>query len=187
MPVDATREIYERADIVVDQLLIGAYGQFALEGMALGRPVLCYLNPRFAAHHPEWAEVPIVSATPDTILDVLRELVRDPKRREELGSRGPDVVRRYHSLEAVGAHMAAIYSRLWTEALRTLFRQVAVYGSGRLALQLLSFATLPILDNCQVAVSLSIANHRKPAGGLSPVSAARLGEGPPTPAQSGRS
>ena len=30
-------------------------------------------------------------------------------------------------------------------ALRTLVRQVAVYGSGRLALQLLSFATLPIL------------------------------------------
>lgn len=30
-------------------------------------------------------------------------------------------------------------------ALRTLFRQVAIYGSGRLALQLLSFVTLPIL------------------------------------------
>ena len=117
LQVNRTREVYAGADIVVDQLLIGAYGQFALEGMALGRPVVCYLNPRFAVHHPEWTEVPIVSATPDTIVEVLRELVRDSRRRQELGARGPVYVRRYHSLEAVGAHMATIYQRLWMERL----------------------------------------------------------------------
>ena len=113
LPLDDARRLYERAHVVVDQLLIGAYAQFAIECMALGRPVVCYLNPRFAAQHPEWAEAPIVSATPDTIVDELRRLVRDRALREELGGRGPDYVRRHHSLEAVGAQLASVYASLW--------------------------------------------------------------------------
>jgi hypothetical protein len=110
---DATAEIYARADIVVDQLLIGAYGQFAIECMALARPVVCFLSPRFAEYHPEWEEAPIVSATPDTITEELRKLVHDRSLREDLAQRGPDYVRRHHALEVVGAQMDALYRRLW--------------------------------------------------------------------------
>jgi glycosyltransferase involved in cell wall biosynthesis len=107
------RRIYADADVIVDQLLIGAYALFAIEGMALGKPVVCYLNDRFRPHHPEWEDCPIVSATPDTIADVLRDLVLDAPRRRELGARGPEYVRRVHSPEAVGARLDAIYRRLW--------------------------------------------------------------------------
>jgi glycosyltransferase involved in cell wall biosynthesis len=41
---DEARRHYERADIVVDQLNAGWYGVFALEAMALGKPVLSYLR-----------------------------------------------------------------------------------------------------------------------------------------------
>ena len=109
---EARRE-YERADVVADQFLIGAYALFAIEGMALGKPVLCYLNPRIAAHHPEWADCPIVSADPDTLLDELRRLVQDAELRRGLGARGPAYVRAVHSPEAVGARLDAIYRRLW--------------------------------------------------------------------------
>ena len=115
VPGDEARRLYEQADVVVDQLLIGAYAQFAIECMALGRPVVCYLNPRFADHHPEWAEAPLVSATPDTIVDELRGLVRDRARREELGARGPEYVRRHHSLEAVGAQLDDVYRTVWSQ------------------------------------------------------------------------
>jgi hypothetical protein len=40
---DAMRE-YEKADIVVDQLLIGWYGGLAVEVMAMGKCVVCYLR-----------------------------------------------------------------------------------------------------------------------------------------------
>jgi glycosyltransferase involved in cell wall biosynthesis len=113
VPGDEARRRYEQADIAVDQLLIGAYAQFAIECMALGRPVVCYLNPRFAAHHQEWADAPIVSATPDTVLDELRRLVADARLRTELGARGPEYVRRNHSLEAVGAQLDSVYRRVW--------------------------------------------------------------------------
>lgn len=112
MPNEVAREVYERADIVADQFLIGAYALFAIEGMALGKPVLCYLNPRFARFHPEWEECPIVSASPDELEDRLRRLVEDAALRRELGARGPEYVRRFHSLEAVGARLDAMYRGL---------------------------------------------------------------------------
>ena len=114
VPGDEAHRRYEQAAVAVDQLLIGAYAQFAIELMALGRPVICYLNRRFARHHPEWADAPIVSATPDTLVDELRLLVRDAALRDELGRRGPDYVRRIHSLEAVGAQLDELYRSVWS-------------------------------------------------------------------------
>src|SRR5947199_333673 len=43
LPHDEARRHFERADIVVDQLNAGWYGVFALEAMALGKPVLTFL------------------------------------------------------------------------------------------------------------------------------------------------
>src|SRR5205085_1853684 len=41
---DEARRRYERADIVVDQLRAGWYGLFAIEAMALGKPVVSFLH-----------------------------------------------------------------------------------------------------------------------------------------------
>jgi glycosyltransferase involved in cell wall biosynthesis len=113
VPTEEARLTYERAHVIADQFLIGAYALFAIEGMALGKPVLCYLNSRFTAAHPEWTECPIVSASPDDLVEQLRRLVLDPARRAELGARGPGYVARYHSLASVGQDMDGIYRQLW--------------------------------------------------------------------------
>ena len=113
MANEEAREVYRGSDVIADQFLIGAYALLAIEGMALGKPVLCYLNPRFQPFHPEWAECPIVSANPDTLEEELRRLVLDREERERLGARGPGYVRKYHALESVGAKMDEIYRGLW--------------------------------------------------------------------------
>ena len=41
---DEATQIYRQADIIADQFRGGTYGVFALEGMALGKPVLSYLD-----------------------------------------------------------------------------------------------------------------------------------------------
>jgi glycosyltransferase involved in cell wall biosynthesis len=110
---DVARVEYARADIVADQFLLGAYALFAIEGMALGKPVVCYLNQRFAAAHPEWRHCPIVSASPDELVDVLRSLIKDPGLRRSHGMRGPEYVRRFHSLESVGADLDRWYRQIW--------------------------------------------------------------------------
>jgi hypothetical protein len=112
VPTDEAQAIYERADVIADQFLIGAYALFAIEGMALGKPVLCYLNERFAPYHPEWAECPLVRTDPETIAENLRRLL-DPDLRRQIGARGPGYADKYHSLRAVGAQFDAIYRSLW--------------------------------------------------------------------------
>jgi glycosyltransferase involved in cell wall biosynthesis len=113
MTNDEAKAVFARADIVADQFLLGAYALFAIEAMALGKPTMCFLNDRFRPFHPEWDECPIVNADPDTLTDELRRLALDPGRRRELGARGPGYVRRYHSLEAVGAVLDRIHRELW--------------------------------------------------------------------------
>lgn len=109
----AAHRVYADADILADQFLIGAYALFAIEGMALGKPVVCFLNDRFARWSPEWEECPLVSASPDDLVAVLRRLVVDPALRADVGARGPAYVRRWHALERVGADMDAIYRAAW--------------------------------------------------------------------------
>ena len=113
MQRDAARRIYTSADVIASDFLIGGYALFAIEGMALGKPVLCYLPDRLAALHPEWAAAPIVSASPETLVEELRALVLDPERRRRLGASGPTYVHHHHSLEVVGRLMDGHYRRWW--------------------------------------------------------------------------
>ena len=57
-------------------------------------------------------ELPVVSATPETVEDVLKELVADPERRRELGERGRAFALKYHSAEAGARRMDQIYREL---------------------------------------------------------------------------
>ena len=77
VPHDEARERYARADIVVDQLGAGWHGVFALEAMALGKPVLAHLKPDVVERSAEafGIRVPIVPATKETLVEALRPLV----------------------------------------------------------------------------------------------------------------
>ncbi|HEX6511969.1 MAG TPA: glycosyltransferase [Chloroflexota bacterium] len=112
MPNDEARRRYAQADVVLDQLLLGAYGLLAVECMALGKPVICYLREDLFAPNVHWAGCPIVSATPQTVRDELRRLLQDPGLRLELGRRGREFVEHHHSLEAMGGQFESIYRRL---------------------------------------------------------------------------
>jgi len=62
---DEARERYARADIVIDQLYAGWHGVFALEAMALGKPVVTYLRPDVVeqAERAYGTKVPLVPAS----------------------------------------------------------------------------------------------------------------------------
>src|SRR4029450_5390844 len=61
---DEARRRYARADIVVDQLNAGWYGLFAIEAMALGKPVVTFLHDEAVALTEDafGTTVPILSA-----------------------------------------------------------------------------------------------------------------------------
>ena len=66
------RAALERADVVVDQLVVGWYGGVAVEAMALGKPVVALPRATDLERVPAElrAELPIVAARPDTLADV---------------------------------------------------------------------------------------------------------------------
>jgi hypothetical protein len=84
------------ADVVVDQLLIGWYGAFAVEAMALGRPVLAYIREEEPDDNPFGAGLPIVRTTAAALADDLLALAADRDRRRELGSAGRRFAEEHH-------------------------------------------------------------------------------------------
>jgi glycosyltransferase involved in cell wall biosynthesis len=113
LPNREARKCYEKADIIADQFIGGAYALFAIEGMALGKPVLCYLREDLFAYHPEWDNCPIVNTSPIDIKMQLTRLMLDPGLRQELGAKGITYVQKYHSLESVGRTLDEFYRKLW--------------------------------------------------------------------------
>jgi glycosyltransferase involved in cell wall biosynthesis len=105
-------ELYKQADIAADQFLIGWHGNFAVEAMALGKPVIAYLR-KPEAYLPRGTDCPIVSANPDTLKSALVRLIENPALRVELGIKGRRYVEQVFSLEQVGARMDRLYQGLW--------------------------------------------------------------------------
>ena len=106
---------YRDADIVVDQLNAGWYGLFAIEAMALGKPVVAFLHDE-AVRRTEEAfatTVPILSATAETLRETLRPLVADAARRRALGAASRAYVERVHDQERVTDRLLDVYARLW--------------------------------------------------------------------------
>src|SRR5207245_5238597 len=104
-------ERYRRADVIVDQLNAGWYGVFAIEAMALGKPVVTFLHEEAVRRTEEafGVRVPIVRATKDTLVDALRPLVDSPEERRRLGAESRAYVERVHDADRVADRLLDIY------------------------------------------------------------------------------
>ena len=87
---------YAAADLAVDQLNFGWYGGFAVEVMAMRRPVLCAILDGEVWDNPLMAECPIVRTSIETLKEDLRSLVADRARRHELGAASRRYVEKHH-------------------------------------------------------------------------------------------
>jgi glycosyltransferase involved in cell wall biosynthesis len=114
VPHDVARERYAKADIVVDQLNAGWHGVFALESMALGKPVVTYLKPELVERSAEGfgVRLPIVPATKDTLVDALRPLVEEPALRREVGAQSRAYVEQVHDIDRIADRLVDLYRSL---------------------------------------------------------------------------
>lgn len=104
--------IYKKADLIVDQLLAGWYGGFAVETMALGKPVICYIRTEDLKFVPaQMAEdLPLINAKPDSIYSVLKEWLS--VRKSDLPHRGGmsrEFVEKWHDPDIISRDVAADY------------------------------------------------------------------------------
>jgi len=111
VPRAEAQAIYASADVIADQFIIGAYGSFAMEGLALGKPVLTYLDQEHL-RDPAF-NLPIVNTTLENMDRVLAVLLSVPELRHRLGKAGRAAAERYQSYEAIGEVWHRIYQHVW--------------------------------------------------------------------------
>jgi|GEM_PF-1745600 len=122
VPRDEALRRYERADVIADQFCDGAFGVFALEGLALGKPVLTYLDQEHLGDSV--FNLPIVNTTPENLVSVLAVLIQVPTLRERLGCAGRKSVVKYQSIPALAEVWENIYDHVWWD------RPLAVEGTA---------------------------------------------------------
>ena len=112
IPNSQARLIYEKADLLVDQLLVGWYGGLALEFMALGKPVICYMredDQKFITKDMR-ENLPIIKADPDTIFDVLKVwLTNSDAARKKQGARSRKFVEHWHDQNRLVSDIVTSY------------------------------------------------------------------------------
>jgi len=93
--------VLRAADVLVDQVVdVGSYGALSLQAMATGRLVVANVSDRVRGRLS--AELPIVQATPDTLDEVLEDVIARRADHAALAAAGRRHAERFHS----GAHSA---------------------------------------------------------------------------------
>jgi glycosyltransferase involved in cell wall biosynthesis len=104
--------------VIVDQLNYGRYGATAREAMMLGKPTICYINrsePKPADVLLSTQELPLVSATEETVYEVLRNLLADRQERRRLGVAGRAFAMKWHSADSCAERYEVIYDSVMGE------------------------------------------------------------------------
>jgi glycosyltransferase involved in cell wall biosynthesis len=107
IPNDEVKRVMATVDIVADQLIVGWYAMLALEAMAMGKPVLCYIRKDLEELYITKGllspgELPVINCTPLTVKQKLQELVSDRSALDEIGRRSRAYALKHHSMDAVG-------------------------------------------------------------------------------------
>ncbi|MFI2782854.1 glycosyltransferase [Streptomyces sp. ALB3] len=94
IPWAEMQALVKESDLVLDQFTTGSYGTFAVEAMAAGKPVIGYISDAVKATTN--GELPIVSATPATLREVLDSLIEDREGTAAIGRASVEFAHTYH-------------------------------------------------------------------------------------------
>ena len=110
MSYEDAMKTYRNADIVIDQLLIGSYGLVAIENMALGKPVICYINEKMKEKYP--SELPIISCGIENIKEKIEYLIKNQDDLKTIGINGRKYVEKYHDINKLNSEIVKIYEEI---------------------------------------------------------------------------
>ena len=113
---DEAREIYSKADIIIDQLKIGWHGVLSTEAMSLGKVAMCYIRDDLVDSLRFRGNLPLINANEENIDSELENLIINPQRRVEIGNLARCYVENVHSLDIVAKQLIELYSEAKIDA-----------------------------------------------------------------------
>jgi glycosyltransferase involved in cell wall biosynthesis len=88
------------ADILIDQLLTPGGGKLMLEGLSVGTVVCSFMGyDTYIQAIPK--DCPVIDVNTETLYEILKSLILDHKKRQEIASKGRAYVEKYHEASVV--------------------------------------------------------------------------------------
>jgi hypothetical protein len=110
-PHEEAMKIYQSADVAIDQIHFGWYGGFAVEMMAMGKPVAAYIREEDREFVPPemWADLPIIRLDPATLKEDLGSMIAAAKDLPRQGQLSRRFVEKWHDPHKIARMMMRIY------------------------------------------------------------------------------
>jgi len=96
-----------KADIHIDQVVLGWHGTITAEAMALGTPVICDIRPDLERYADK---IPLIRAHKSNLEDRLEKFICDIQLRKEFSEKGREYVLRVHDAPVIARRLISIYS-----------------------------------------------------------------------------
>lgn len=108
-PYQLVLEAMAQADLIIDWInpKYGIYGMVSIEGMALGKPVICSLKEDYIKNF--YHGCPIINANFNNLNEKLMYLLEDESARRTYGKNGRIYVKRMHDAVAVTKQVLTFY------------------------------------------------------------------------------
>lgn len=102
------QELVATCDIYIDQVIWGFHGVAAIQAMALGKLVVCYLHEIPLQYLPK--NHPIINSNPSNLEATIENLVQNPQILRDAGKKVRTYYENYHSPKAVALRLLKIYA-----------------------------------------------------------------------------
>jgi glycosyltransferase involved in cell wall biosynthesis len=106
VPFQEMLKIQSQADLSVGKLMMGYYANAQIESMYFGVPTMCYIREDFLKKIPD---CPIINVRPENLYQRLKYYLDHRDELLEIGKRGTEFVRKYHSGNVLAKRLIDMY------------------------------------------------------------------------------
>ncbi|MEO6693381.1 MAG: hypothetical protein ABIO44_13635 [Saprospiraceae bacterium] len=113
---DLALQMYQKADLVIDQVIIGWYGALSVEVMKMGIPVACYLRKEDFHHLPDGMAQDLmrsmVNISPLNIIEPIEKLILNRMELANFSNFAYEYVNKWHDPAKIAEKIISIYRKL---------------------------------------------------------------------------
>jgi len=103
-------KLMQNCDISLDQFIYGSYGISAIEAMAMGKVVFCYIADSVIGTLPE--DLPIINASPTDLEEKLEYYIENRDLLYGIGRKSRSFAKKYHDSSMNIKHLVEVYQYL---------------------------------------------------------------------------